>query len=347
MWSPAPVDGRRCGGEAAAVTSHEPLESLQAAPPAVSMAGLGRRFGDRWAVRDLRLELHRGEVFGLLGPNGAGKTTTIRLLAALIAPSTGTAAVDGLDVVHDAHRVRSRIGVLTESPGLYEKLSAARNLDYFGRLHGLSAALRAHRIERYLRLFDLWERRDDAIGGMSKGMKQKVAIARALLHEPPVLFLDEPTAALDPEAAAIVREAISTLRGSGRTIVLCTHVLPEAERLCDRIGFLRETLLRVGTPARLRAGLGGRVRLEVRLVPGSDRSGLARLLSTVDGATATPSDHGLAVSVVDADRDTPRLVQALAAAGAAILEVRRQEATLEDVYFEVMGVRATAEGEAA
>ncbi len=309
---------------------------------AVRTEGLGRRFGERWAVRDLSLELHRGEVFGLLGPNGAGKTTTIRLLAALIGPSAGSARIDGLDLVREADGVRSRVGVLTEAPGLYEKLSAVRNLDFFGKLQGLPAAVRAERIERLLRLFDLWDRRHEPTGTFSKGMKQKLAIARALLHDPPVLFLDEPTAALDPEAAAIVRDAIATLRGEGRTIVLCTHVLPEAERLCDRIGFLRTTLLRVDTPARLRAAhADGRVR--VRLAGHAGPELLASLRATPGVAAVEAAADGLVAELRDADAGTPTLVRTLVAAGAAILEVRREAASLEDVYFEVMGTPADGE----
>ena len=310
---------------------------------AVRTEGLGRRFGERWAVRDLSLELRRGEVFGLLGPNGAGKTTTIRLLAALIGPSAGRAQVDGLDLVREADGVRSRVGVLTEAPGLYEKLSAFRNLDFFGKLQGLPGAIRAERIERFLRLFDLWDRRHEPIGTFSKGMKQKLAIARALLHEPPVLFLDEPTAALDPEASAIVRDAIATLRGQGRTIVLCTHALPEAEGLCDRIGFLRTTLLRVDTPARLRtAHADGRV--HVRLAARAEPDLLAVAGAAPGVAAVRAAADGLVADLRDAESDTPGLVCALVAAGAAILEVRREAATLEDVYFEVMG--APADGDA-
>jgi ABC-2 type transport system ATP-binding protein len=306
---------------------------------------LGRRFGERWAVRDVSLELRRGEVFGLLGPNGAGKTTTIRLLAALIGPSAGRARIDGLDLAREADGVRSRVGVLTEAPGLYEKLSAARNLDFFGKLQGLPTAVRAERIERLLRLFDLWDRRLEPTGTFSKGMKQKLAIARALLHDPPVLFLDEPTAALDPEAAAVVRDAIATLRGQGRTIVLCTHVLPEAERLCDRIGFLRTTLLRVDTPARLRtATAGGRVHIRLAAPAGPDLLSTVRADVAVLEARAT--QDGLVTELRDADADTPALIRALVAAGAAILEVRREAATLEEVYFEVMGARADAEASA-
>ena len=233
-------------------------------PVALRAHGLGRRFGDRWAVRGVDLEVHRGEVLGLLGPNGAGKTTTVRLLTALIEPSEGEASVDGFDVVAQADEVRARVGILTETPGLYDKLSATANLDFFGRLYGLDATRRAQGIERYLRLFDLWERRDDVAGTFSKGMKQKLAIARALLHDPSVVFLDEPTAALDPEAAFVVRESIETLRRAGRTIVLATHNLDEADRLCDRIAFVRGGLLRVDSPARLRGAVGSRG-LTVRL----------------------------------------------------------------------------------
>ncbi len=310
---------------------------------AVRAVGLGRRFGAQWALRGVDLELERGEVFGLLGPNGAGKTTTVRLLSALIAPSEGRASIDGFDVVTEADAVRARIGVLTETPGLYERLTAAQNLAFFGRLHGLAPAVRQERMERLLRLFDLWDRRDGLVGTFSKGMKQKLAIARALLHEPSVLFLDEPTAALDPEAAFVVREAIAALKGQGRTIVLCTHNLDEAERLCDRIGFLRGTLLRLDSPARLR-GLAGKAVLEV---------GLATALPTdlVERLRARPEVQGVEVagltldlSVGDVHRDTPDLVRALVDGGAAIVGVQARTASLEDVYFEVMGARPPTDG---
>ncbi len=224
-------------------------------PVMLRATGLGRRFGDLWAIRGMDLEVLRGEVLGLLGPNGAGKTTTVRMLTALIEPTEGRASVDGLDVVEHPEAVRARVGILTETPGLYDKLSATANLEFFGRLYGLDAATRAARIERYLRLFSLWDRRDDIAGTFSKGMKQKLAIARALLHEPAVVFLDEPTAALDPEAAYVVREAIEALRRSGRTIVLATHNLDEADRLCDRVAFVRGGLLRIDSPAGLRGSL--------------------------------------------------------------------------------------------
>ena len=218
--------------------------------PTIEAHGLGRRFGDFWAIRNVVFSLFAGEVFGLLGPNGAGKTTTVRVLTALIAPSEGRASVDGFDVVESPDEVRARIGLLTETPGLYERLTAAQNLDFFGRLHGLTPDVRVTRIEQLLRLFELWERRDEQTGTFSKGMKQKLAIARALLHEPSVLFFDEPTSGLDPEAAFIVREAIANLKSAGRSIVICTHNLDEAERLCDRVAFVRGGILRIDSPAR-------------------------------------------------------------------------------------------------
>jgi ABC-2 type transport system ATP-binding protein len=316
------------------------------AEPAIRATNLGRRFGATWAIRGVDLEVASGEVLGLLGPNGAGKTTTVRMLTSLIAPSEGTARVAGLDVVTGADEVRARVGVLTETPGLYEKLSARRNLDFFGRLHGLPPSVRAERIERLLRLFDLWDRRDEPAGTFSKGMKQKLAIARALLHEPDLLFLDEPTAALDPEAAYIVRDAISRLRTAGRTIVLATHNLDEADRLCDRIAFVRGGLLRIDSPARLRGALGGRG-VEIALDRPLDERVLAsvRLLPGVGGLAAT--DGRLSIGLDDPTRDTPDLVRALVAAGAGIVEVRERAASLEDVYFEVMGVRPGTGGEAA
>jgi len=325
-------------------------------PPAVRMEGLGRRFGDLWALRGVDLELASGEVFGLLGPNGAGKTTTVRLLTSLIAPTEGRAWVDGFEVTTDADTVRARVGILTETPGLYDRLTATQNLDFFARLHGLDPATRAERIERFLRLFELWDRRDDLAGTFSKGMKQKLAIARALIHEPSVVFLDEPTAALDPEAAFVVREAIASLRGAGRTIVLCTHNLDEAERLCDRIAFVRGGLLRVDSPARLRGGdgNGGGPSLRVTLVEAPTPVQLAAVAAipgvshvAADTAPIDPdvaADASLTCRLTDLRRDAPAVVRSLIEVGAQVIGVHEESRTLEDVYFEVMGRRPQVEG---
>jgi ABC-2 type transport system ATP-binding protein len=304
----------------------------------VRAEGLGRRFGDEWAVEDVDFELRRGEVFGLLGPNGAGKTTTVRMLTALIEPTVGTASVDGFDVRTDPEAVRTRIGILTETPSLYERLTATQNLAFFGRLHELPPDVLAERIESLLRLFELWDRRGDRVGEFSKGMKQKLAIARALLHEPTVLFFDEPTSALDPEAAFIVRDAMESLKAAGRTIVLCTHNLDEAERLCDRVAFLRRTILRVDSPARLRSS-AGLPTVEIDLAEQPAETVLAALRGVAGVHNVTAAGTTMSVVVGDARRDTPPLVRALAAANADVLGVRVASATLESVYFDVMGIR--------
>jgi ABC-2 type transport system ATP-binding protein len=235
------------------------------------------------------------------------------------------------------------VGILTETPGLYDKLSAYTNLDFFGRLYSLDAGQRAQGIERYLRLFGLWERRDEVTGTFSKGMRQKLAIARALLHDPSVVFLDEPTAALDPEAAFIVREAIETLRGAGRTIVLATHNLDEADRLCDRIAFVRAGFVRVDSPAALRGAVGTRT-LRIRLASHPSPAAIDALRA-VDGATAVDSADGvLRLGALDPESVAPAAVRALVAAGADIVEVSVEQTSLEEIYFDVMGVRPGSDG---
>ena len=314
--------------------------------PAGSMvraAGLGRRFGDNWAIQDLDLDLAPAEVFALLGPNGAGKTTTVRMLTALIAPSAGRAWLDGIDVVAEPQEIRRRVGLLTETPSLYERLTAEENLDFFGRLHGLSAADRARRIDELLELFDLTDRRRDRTATFSKGMKQKLAIARALLHEPKVLFLDEPTSGLDPEAAHIVREAMVTLKRQGRTIVLASHNLDEVERLADRVGFVRGRLLRLDSPARLRASATEpTVVADLLAVPSDDLVG--RLRDRAWAHDVAVDGRRLRVKVGDPETATPQLARDLVAAGADILGIRAETASLESVYFDVLGISPASNG---
>jgi ABC-2 type transport system ATP-binding protein len=312
--------------------------------PMVRAVGLGRRFGDLWAIRDLDLELAPAEVFALLGPNGAGKTTTVRLLTGLIAPSEGTASLDGVDVVANPHEVRRRIGLLTETPSLYERLTAQENLDFFGRLHGLSPAVRARRIDELLALFDLADRRNDRTATFSKGMKQKLAIARALLHEPRVLFLDEPTSGLDPEAAHVVRDAMATLKRQGRTIVLASHNLDEVERLADRVGFVQGRLLRVDSPDRLRANAAEPiVTVDLAAAPSADL--IARLRDRAWVRDVAVDDRRVRVRVTDPEQATPELARDLVAAGAAILGIRAETASLESVYFDVLGIAQASDGD--
>ena len=276
----------------------------------VRAVGLGRRFGDQWAIRDLDLELAPGEVFALLGPNGAGKTTTVRMLTALIGPTAGNAWLDGIDVAADPQEVRRRIGLLTETPSLYERLSADENLDFFGRLHGIPPDVRARRIGDLLHLFGLDDRRHDRAGSFSKGMKQKLAIARALLHEPKVLFLDEPTSGLDPEAAYVVRDAMATLKQQGRTIVLASHNLDEVERLADRVGFIRGRLLQVDSPARLRAAAAEPV-IVADLVSQPPADLVAAVRDRAFVRDVAVDDRRLRVRVADADLATPEVARVL------------------------------------
>ena len=293
---------------------------------------LTKRFDKLLAVDDLSLHVERGEVFGFLGPNGAGKTTTMRMLAALIAPTAGVAWINGKQVGMDDEAVRASIGLLTETPGLYPRLSAEDNLGFFARLHGVANV--AGQVRKYLTLLGLWERRRDPVGSFSKGMQQKLAIARALLHEPPVLFLDEPTSALDPEAARVVREFIETLKGEGRTIFICTHNLDEADRLCDRVAVIKQRLIRVDTPEALRQGLYGRsVRVQLRETPPQI---LAAVRALPFVAEVTPIAEGLRVALDDPETHNPALIEALVAAGAAIQFVERESHSLEQVYFDLL-----------
>ena len=307
----------------------------------IEAVGLTKHFRSLTAVHDLSFTVGDGEIFGLLGPNGAGKTTSVRMLAGLIGPSQGTARINGLELGRDSQRIRASTGVLTEAPGLHDKLTARQNLGYYARLYGLRGANVRRAVDRYLGVVGLSAEADRRVGGFSKGMRQKVAIARALLHEPEVIYLDEPTSALDPSAAKMVRDFVATLRDEGRSIVVCTHNLDEAERLCDRIGILRGTLLLVDTPARLRRrGRSALVRVDLvgARRPPSFLDMLAEL-SFVQSAQAT--DGALHVEVGDPRGDNPELVRALVDAGARIVGVTEEVATLEQVYLDLVGEAGT------
>ncbi|HLC06089.1 MAG TPA: ABC transporter ATP-binding protein [Anaerolineales bacterium] len=291
-----------------------------------------KRFGDKLAVDGLTLEVESGEVFGFLGPNGAGKTTTIRMLAALIGPSEGSAWISGLKLGDHDDAIRSRVGVLTESPGLYDRLGVARNLEFFAALYDVQDI--PGQVEKYLRMLGLWEKRDDPAGTLSKGMRQKLAIARALLHEPEVLFLDEPTSALDPEAARLVREFLTTLKQEGRTIFLCTHNLDEADRLCDRIAIFNTRLLALDTPTALRRKLYGRT--VVFHLAGSDGR-FAETLEPFDFVHSVQTmDNKLVVTLEAPETQNPILVRALVQAGAEVQFVGEVRRTLEDVYLQLV-----------
>ena len=290
------------------------------------------------AVDGLSLQVNEGEVFGFLGPNGAGKTTTVRMLTCLIQPSAGQASVNGLVVGRDDTQIRRTVGLLTESPGMYERLSAEKNLSIYARLYDVPDVEAA--VNKYLVMLDLWERRFDPVGSFSKGMRQKLAVARALLHEPKVLFLDEPTTGLDPEAAKTVRDFIYELKNEGRTIFMTTHNLNEAERLCDRVGIFKQSLLAVDTPEALRQRLYGRKVVFHLAALNPDWVTLVAAQPGVKAAEA--AENKLVVSLEEPERENPAIVRALVQAGADIQFIGELRHSLEQVYLEML--HSEAEG---
>jgi ABC-2 type transport system ATP-binding protein len=309
--------------------------------PAISVQGLGKVFGDRIAFDNVTFEVARGEVFGFLGPNGAGKTTLVRTLGTLIAPTSGRASVAGFAVAPaNGVEIRRRISIMPESPGLYLKLSVAENLECFADLYEVPEP--GDRVRRALQAVRLADRADDQCNALSKGLRQRAALARALLSDPEVLFLDEPTAGLDPVATRDFHELIGDLRARGVTIFLTTHRLEEAERLCDRVAILNTTLRTIGRPGELRERLFAR-RLAVRTAaPLADPGAVFAGLPAVDGWQADgPGSYLLAVSDVEAA--APAVTRALVASGADVLSIGESQHTLEDVYLELIDEDAQAE----
>jgi ABC-2 type transport system ATP-binding protein len=277
----------------------------------------------------------RAEIVALLGPNGAGKTTTLRMLAGLIAPTSGSVTIDGVQLTKaTGTTLRSRIGFLTETPGLWDRLTVRENLRIYAGLYGLAHAERT--IDRTLEMFDLSARATARTAELSKGMRQKVALARALLHNPPILLLDEPSSGLDPEVTRMVRRLLEERRAAGCSILVSTHNLDEAERLADRVAVLHERLLALDRPSALRQRLTTG-RLIVRLT--GDPSPYIETVQALGPDVTEVAIEGatLTLRVADPDRQTPALVAALVAAGARILEVRTEIPALEDVYLHLMG----------
>lgn len=298
----------------------------------ITINNLTKSFGDILAVDNLSLNIESGEVFGILGPNGAGKTTTIRMLSSLIGPTSGSATVAGLEVGKDNQEIRRNVGILTESPGLYDRLTAERNLLFFARLHEVEDP--EGQVEKYLKMLELWGRRRDVVGGFSKGMRQKMAIARALLHEPKVLFLDEPTSGLDPEMSKLVREFIGELRQDGRVIVICTHNLDEADRLCDRVAIFKTKLIALDTPANMRKQLDGR-RVVFHLSKAEEK--FAQAIAKKKFVTeAQVIDNKVLVTLDDPETHNPEMVRDLVGAGAEIQFVGEIRQSLEDAYLSLI-----------
>jgi ABC-2 type transport system ATP-binding protein len=302
---------------------------------AIRLENLTRHFGPIKAVNGLSLEVPAGIIFGFLGPNGAGKTTTIRLLLGLLEPTAGRAEVLGFDTRTQADQVRTHTGALLEHAGLYEQLSASDNLEFYGRVWRVPPAERRARIKELLTHMGVWERRQERVAKWSRGMKQKLALARTLLHRPSLVLMDEPTAGLDVMAAVAVREDLASLAArEGVTVFLTTHNMAEAEKLCSRVAVIREgSLVALGHPDELRARAGG-PRVEV-VGRGFSEEALARLRARPEVAAAQAQDAHLVIDL-RAETDTAPLISLLVGAGVQVEEVRRGKASLEEVFLTLM-----------
>ncbi|MGD0330992.1 MAG: ABC transporter ATP-binding protein [Nitrososphaeria archaeon] len=301
----------------------------------IETESLTKKFGDLTAVDSLTLHVDEGEVFGFLGPNGAGKTTTIRMLACLISKTSGAAKIGDYEIGNsaDQQKIRGIIGLVPDNVGLYEELSAYKNLDFYGRYYKVDESKRKERIEYFLKMLGLWDMRDLAAGTFSKGMKQKLAIARALIHDPQVLFLDEPTVNLDPEASKTVRDFILELKKEKKTVFLNTHNLDEAQRICDRIGILNTKLMAMGTPAELERSARGR-KIVVQLESVSEA--IISAVKKVGTSDVVVEDNKLIIGVGNPEKENPDVVSAIGAAGGRIQFVTEASSTLEDVYLKLV-----------
>ena len=298
----------------------------------IKTENLTKKFGDQFAVDRLTLDIAEGEVFGFLGPNGAGKATTVRLLTSLSAPTSGRATVFGYEVGRDDQNIRRNVGILTETPGMYDRLTALRNLTIYAQLYEVKDV--AGQVEKYLRMLGLWERRQDAVGTFSKGMRQKLAIARSLLHEPRLIFLDEPTSGLDPEAAKLVRDFVAELKGEGRTIFICTHNLDEADKLCDRVAVFKTQLRVVDTPGGLRKQLYGR---QVVFHLAEAAEGWETAVTNLPFVKrAETVENKLILSLDDPETHNPEIIRFLVNQGAAIQFVGELRHSLEDIYLQLV-----------
>ncbi len=308
--------------------------------PAIDVSHLTKDFGGRTAVEDASFSVARGEVFGFLGPNGAGKTTTVRILGTLIAPTSGSATVAGIPLApENGVEIRRRISVMPESPGLYLRLSVIENLECFADLYEVPDP--RDRIDRALRAVNLADRANDSCGTLSKGLRQRVALARALLGDPEVLFLDEPTAGLDPVAARDVHELIGVLRRGGMTIFLTTHRLDEAERLCDRVAILNRTLHTIGRPSELQERLFAKTLMVRTVAPLATPDAVFAGLPAVDG-WRSEGPAAYVVGVSDPAVAAPAVTRALVSAGADVLSISESRHSLEDVYLELINDDAEA-----
>jgi len=305
----------------------------------ISVENLTKNYNGFTAVDNLTFNVKEGEIFGLLGPNGAGKTTTIRMLATLISPTEGQAFIGGYNIQDDSLKIREIIGILTESPSLYNRLTALENMEFFAKAYGVTdKATRESKICELLKFFQLWDRRNDRVGQYSKGMKQKLAIARGLIHEPSILFLDEPTSGLDPKAAKDIRDLMEELsQKEKQTILLCTHRLEDAEKLCDNIMIIKSgKSLTITSPKELRLRFNSGHQVKIGLTDPIEKLGnTLRTLDIVQSVVFCLEEKEISISLRKED-DTPELVKFLVNAGIGIEYVNLVEISLEEAYLELL-----------
>jgi ABC-2 type transport system ATP-binding protein len=303
--------------------------------PAIEAEGLTKKFGDLTAVDGVTFRVEEGEVFGFLGPNGAGKTTTVRMLCCLISKTSGEARIRGHEVGNeeDSLKIRKLIGLVPDNVGLYDSLSAYDNLDFYGKLYDCTEQQRKENIQRFLTMLGLWEKRDVEAGTFSKGMKQKLAIARSLIHDPQILFMDEPTVNLDPESSKTVRDFILELKKEKRTIFLNTHNLDEAQRICDRIAILNTKLMAIGTPAELERSVSGR-KTVIQLEQVTDA--VLVVLRKLPIGNLVVDGSKLTIDVKDPEKENAAIVDAVVRAGGHLQSVTIVGSTLEDAYLKLV-----------
>jgi ABC-2 type transport system ATP-binding protein len=310
-------------------------------PDIVHVENLTRTFGKIIAVDHISLDVKEGEIFGFLGPNGAGKTTTTRLLCSLLKPDEGNATIDGHDIVKEASTVRSVVGFLPEPElsGLYERMTPIENLVFFGRLYDIPEKQVMNRVKELLDMMDLWERRNDRVGTFSRGMRQKLSIARAIIHDPKILFMDEPTTGLDPAAAKSFREFLARLcKQLNRTVFLCTHNLPEADMICDRIAIINYgRIAMVGATSELKKSLWKKRVFTITLLPGADKSITERISEIGSVENVKLKRNTIQYETEKPDQSNPLIVQRIVELGGRIVTLQEETKTLEDIYMKIIG----------
>jgi len=300
----------------------------------IKVENITRKFEKITAVENISFQIKESEIFGFLGPNGAGKTTTIRMLSALIQPTSGKITIDNRSPQKDGEYIRSITGLLTESPGLYEKISAYDNLSYYSSFYNISEKKRKDNIKKYLKMFDLWDRKDDIAGTYSKGMKQKLALSRALIHEPKILFLDEPTAGLDPESAHMVRNFIESLKKEKTTVFLCTHNLEEASSLSDRVCIIKKRIIKIASLTELQKNKKNK---EVEIIfKGNTKKYIKTLKQIKEISGIEASKNKINLFLKKPETVNPIIIKKLIDCGAEILYFNEIKASLEEIYLDLI-----------